>query len=238
MTFDFLVIIVIVNLMITITLWRTAARKPAKLKNKFVTELLRGKPIEPTHQPPKDVGAMARDQDWQFFNDFKDFADVVNWWFSDAHVGTNWRLQELADTDLKHDFSDMARYGRRYDVFHNHVRVGTLEVSPGLHYSAERPNIRTSIQLEWVRLLSAHTIRSFLSGMALHVCDPDPLATERIQASAAIEASLTTALWETQKIWEVDLDDYGSLELELNGLAVWYFKRGQAPAFRHGHGQR
>ena len=50
-------------------------------------------------------------------------------------------------------------FGRRYDVFRNQVRVGTLEVSP-LHKTSE---VRTSIRLEWVRVFPIGTIN--------HVCD-------------------------------------------------------------------
>ena len=49
-------------------------------------------------------------------------------------------------------------FGRRYDVFRNQDRVGTLEVSP-LHKTSE---VRTSIRLEWVRVFPIGTIN--------HVC--------------------------------------------------------------------
>ena len=49
-------------------------------------------------------------------------------------------------------------FGRRYDVFRNQVRVGTLEVSP-LHKTSE---VRTSIPLEWVRVFPIGTINPFL----------------------------------------------------------------------------
>jgi hypothetical protein len=150
-TFDFLVIIVILNMMATITLWRTAARKPAKLKKKLVSALLSSEPIVPNHRPPVIGEGFLSKAERQFFIDFEDFADVVNWWLADEHVGTRWRLQVLPDTDRKHGFSDMPQFGRRYDVFHNQVNVGTLEVCPGVGYSAAKPDVYTSIQQEWVR---------------------------------------------------------------------------------------
>jgi hypothetical protein len=95
------------------------------------------------------------------------FADVVNWWFADEHVGTDWRLQELPDTELRQNVSDMPQFGRGYDVFYNQVRIGTLEVSPGADYGSENPDVRTSIQLEWMRLLHVYTIREFLSSVGI-----------------------------------------------------------------------
>jgi hypothetical protein len=52
MTFETLVyIIVFVNLVLTIELWRRAARRPEKLKKKFFKRLFNTKPITPKHQP-------------------------------------------------------------------------------------------------------------------------------------------------------------------------------------------
>ncbi len=237
MTFNVLIALVILNLLAVFSLWRAAARRPAKLKKKFINELLHSKPIAPKHQPPKVIGeafsSLVTDEDRQFFKDFEEFADVMNWWFADEHVGTRWRLQELPNTELKHHFSDMPQFGRRYDVFHNQVQVGTLEVSSGVDYSAAKPNVHTSIQLEWVRLLSIGTIRAFLDGIALHVCDSHLIMKEYAQARAAIESCLIDALWQSQQISEFDVEpDYGDIELQLDGSPVWYFRRRQAPAFK------
>ena len=53
MTFEVLAIIVFLNAAATITLWRAAARKPEKLKKKFMTALLRSEPIVPSTSGPK-----------------------------------------------------------------------------------------------------------------------------------------------------------------------------------------
>ena len=129
-------------------------------------------------------------------------------------MGTGWRLQELPDTERKHVLSDTPQFGRRYDVFYNQVRLGTLEVSPGAGYDAKNPDVHTSVQVEWVRLLPIGTIRAFLNGIALHVCRPDPITKEYGEARAAIEESLTDALWQTQQISEYELEEsYGELKL-------------------------
>jgi hypothetical protein len=104
-TFDFLVIIVILNMMATITLWRTAARKPAKLKKKFVSALLSSEPIVPNHRPPVIGEGFLSKAERQFFIDFEDFADVVNWWLADE-------LSELAG-DSKYCPTPIANMGFR-----------------------------------------------------------------------------------------------------------------------------
>jgi hypothetical protein len=70
MTFEFLAVIVFLNAVATVALWRTAARKHVKLKKKFFASLLHSKPIVPKHQPPKTIGegwGLASDEDHQFF---------------------------------------------------------------------------------------------------------------------------------------------------------------------------
>jgi hypothetical protein len=234
MTFEVLGIIVFLNVMATITLWRAAARKPPKPKKKFIAALLYSKPIVPKHQSPKTIGekvpSLVREEDRLFFDDFADFAAVVNWWLADDHVGGPWRLQELPDTELKLDFSDMPDFGRRYAIFHNQVRLGTLEVSPDFRYSSEKPNVHTKINMDWVRLLAFGTVRGLLSDIALHVCDGNPSSREYFQTQMNIDRALTEPLWQTQQITDLGMDgeDWGELELRLDGSANWYFGRRQA----------
>jgi hypothetical protein len=76
MSFDTLTVIVLVNVVVTIALWLEATRRPpqTKLKKKFVKRLLHSEPITPKHQPPKTIDSSPR----EFFDDFADFANVVN----------------------------------------------------------------------------------------------------------------------------------------------------------------
>ena len=147
-----LIVVVVLNMIATITLWRTAARRPDKLKKKFLAALMDNKPIVPRHQRPESIGEGwgVHDRDRKFFTDFEDFADVVNWWFANPHAEEPWRLQELADTDLQLEFHDSPTYGRRYDIYHNQVRVGALELQAYLD-----GNVLANIKIEWARLAGA-----------------------------------------------------------------------------------
>jgi hypothetical protein len=70
--------------------------RPEKVKRKFFAALLNSKPITPRHQPPKaiseKISSLVADEDRRFFRDFEDFAEVVNWWLADEHVGSSWRI--------------------------------------------------------------------------------------------------------------------------------------------------
>jgi hypothetical protein len=238
---EVIAVIVAVNAIVTITLWREAARKPPRPNKKFLNELLDSEPITPKHERLKtaggDFGSMARDVDKRFFADFAPFADIVNEWLADEYVGSHWRLQELAEGDvrLNVDFSDGPRLGRCYAVFHNQVELGRLEIRPGYKYSAETPKVLTEIELGSVRLLSFDSIGDFLSAIAMCVCDDKAKYEEdeyHTNTNQVIVGALTKALWQSQQITEfADLDgqDWGELSLHLQGRAsAWYIDQREA----------
>src|SRR5262249_31828949 len=98
MTFETLVyIIVLVNLTLTIELWRRAARRPEKLKRKFLNQLWRTKPIMPKHQPAPPLERGVKKDPAKFSSDFEDFANVINCYLIDR---APWRLQELPTIEL------------------------------------------------------------------------------------------------------------------------------------------
>ena len=192
MTFETLVnIIVFVNLALTIELWRRAARRPEKLKRKFLNRLWRSKPITPKHEPPpplkKDAWGVGKEE-LQFFSDFEDFANVVNSWLTDPYVhphNSPWRLRELPKSELLMPLTDTSGpiYGRSYAVFHNQVRVGEIELEPGLNYSTQNPRVTIHVELDWVRLLPFETIRSFLTDIAEHISEYRPGTVEYVQTN-------------------------------------------------------
>jgi hypothetical protein len=222
-SFEILAIIVFLNVAATITLWRTAARRPEKLKKKFLDRLWHSKPITPKHQPPPPLEEVlfVRKEAWlQFVSDFEDFANVVNW-----HQGP-WRLQELPESELSKLAEDSPAYGRRYAVFHNQARLGEIEVEPDSRYSTQDPRVLVHIQLNSVRLLTHRTIRDFLVNIALHVSAADPGTVEYFRTHQKIDLALTDVLWEAQEISQFggmgDYPGYGQIAVELSGLASFY----------------
>jgi hypothetical protein len=244
-SFQILTIVVFVTAGATIELWQRAARRPEKLKKKFLKRIFDTKPITPKHEPPpREVetpgvfGKKAKTELMQFFNDFEDFANVVNWWLAEEYNQRPWRLQELPKVDLSlhGDFTHGPRYGRSYAIFHNQERLGALEISPGLKYSAESPQIITHVELESVRVLPFDTIRTFLTDIALHTCDFDRGTEEYFQAQQAIDRAMTEALWQMNQVSRFGLDfvgdDYGEIHLRLDGTATWYVGRRDCEAFQ------
>lgn len=237
MTFETLVyIIVLVNLGLTIELWRRAARRPEKLKKKFLNRLWRSKPITPKHERPAPLTkdrVFVGDAELQFFSDFEDFADVINSWLTDPYVyphNSPWRLQELPKSELLYLGGDQPTYGRTYAVFHNQVRLGNIELRPLWDYSTQNPRVEVHVELDWVRLLAAGTIRGFLIAIAQHVSEYRSGTVEYVQTNQQIDLALTGVLWETQEISQYGMHNepgYGQIEVQLDGLATYYLKRRQ-----------
>jgi hypothetical protein len=132
MSYDFLTTIVVINAIVTISLWRQLASKTTnrpKLKKWAATALWDSAPIVPRHDPPKAAGgkypALVNDVDRLFFADFKDFADVVNWWLAEKFTKSRFRLQDLPDGDLSLnvDFSSGPTLGRSFAIYYNQTRV-------------------------------------------------------------------------------------------------------------------
>jgi hypothetical protein len=232
MSFDFLTFIVIVNVAFTIALWSQAARRPEKLKKKFVKRLHSGDPITPKHQPPQTLGgdfaSQVSREDRLFFNDFAEFG-VVNKWLADEHVGSRWRLQELPETELTlHGVFDYGpSFGRRYEVFYNQVHVGELEIQPFMYDKADGQSVITRIHLDYVRLLTFGTIRDFFAAIAMHACYESRDSKEYLEAQQAMDRAMTEALWRSNAVdvYDINAADYGEIDLRLDGVASFYLER-------------
>jgi hypothetical protein len=162
MSYEVLVAIVVINAGLTFSLWRqmgTKANKPAGPHQKAATALWHSDPIVPLHEPPNVPGgklsSWATDTDKAFFLDFKDFAVVVNWWLADKYVASRFRLQDLPDGDmsLNVDADSGPMIGRCFAVHHNRTRLGRIEIHPSYGYSADNPEVWTSMEIGSTRLL-------------------------------------------------------------------------------------
>jgi hypothetical protein len=237
--FEILAIVVFLNILATIELWRRAARRPEKLKRRFRKRVWESKPITPKHQPPPPLkkGYAVGNAELQFFSDFEDFANVVNGWLADPNNyphGSPWRLQELPESELSALGMDSPTYGRRYAVFYNQVRLGEIEVKPDWKYSTKNPRVTVHIELDWVRLLHFGTIRGFLTDIALHISDYRRETTGYVQTNQEIDRAMMSVLWHTQEISQYGLEpSYGEIEVELDGVASFYLEQ----AWRNQAGQ-
>jgi hypothetical protein len=243
MTYDFLIIIVVINAVATLSLWGKVAgksiRRP-KLNKKAATALWRSDPIIPKHDPPKpgaNFSSLADDEDRQFFADFKDFADVVNWWLADEFTASRFRLQDLPawDLNLNVDYSHGPTLGRSFAIYYNQTRLGRLEISPGHEYSTAHPRVYTSLEIDWARFLSFDELTDFLDAIMHHVTNNDGTNDDYINARQSVLYGLTRTLWDNYRVSRYDNADdeqWGELTVSFDGVAFFYIDRRDAPARR------
>lgn len=241
MSYEVIVAIVAINAVATLSLWRQVANKvnrPTGLNKKAAKALWQSGPMVPRHNPPKVVGgdfpSLVDDKDKAFFADFKEFADVVNWFLADMHVGSRFRLQELPDghvrLNIAYDSGPIA--GRCFAVYYNQTRVGRLEIHPSYKYAADTPEVHTSVEIDWSRFLAYRTLTDFLWTIADHIDHPGP-TVDRTAARQSIQNALTETLWGKYQITQSDrfLDqdlDWGDLNVIFHGSADWYIRRRDA----------
>src|SRR6266699_1821582 len=119
------------------SLERKSARSERDAKQE--ASILSGLPIDPKHANPKLKGWRISDSLRHFFADFGRFGVIANEW--PPIKDSSWRLQELKDTKLRTFNNDVPKQGRRYDVFYNRQRVGSLEIADTSDYTIEEPRV-------------------------------------------------------------------------------------------------
>jgi hypothetical protein len=241
MSYDFLTTIVVINAIVTISLWRQLASKTTnrpKLKKWAATALWDRAPIVPRHDPPKAAGgkypALVDDVDRLFFADFKDFADVVNWWLADEFTESRFRLQDLPDGDvrLNIDYRAGPVYGRCFALYYNQTKLGRLEIHPSYNYSIQTPEVSTSVEIDWARFVGFDELTEFLDVIAMHTTSQNS-KIDKIATGQSIHYGLTKTLWENYRVSKYDNpdnEDWGELNLSFHGMADFYIGRRDAPA--------
>jgi hypothetical protein len=205
MSYEVLVVIAVINGIATILLWQQVAAKAnqrLRLNKKAEDAVWRSEPIEPRHDPPKVVGGgfpLANDVDRAFFEDFKEFADVVNWSLADKFTPSPFRLQDMPDGTVSIDYIPDGRMdpipGRCFALYYNQTRVGRLEIHPRYNYTTETPQVYTSAQIDKARLIGSRTLTGFLSAIADHISDRGQMGDRRREIWETIQYALTETLW-------------------------------------------
>ena len=144
-------------------------RKAGKSEREAKQEdnILVGTLIEPKHANPKlrRWGWRISDSLRRFFADFDRFGVIANGW---APIKNSpWRLQELKDTKLRTFDSDTPKQGRRYDVFYNQQRVGSLEISDTSDYTTDESRVCANVLIRDARLIPLDDVSRFLTSIAM-----------------------------------------------------------------------
>ena len=239
MSHEVLVVIAVINAVATIFLWRqmgTKASRPLRLNKKAEDAVWRSEPIVPRHDPPKLVGGgfpLANDVDRAFFEDFKEFADVVNWSLADRFTPSPFRLQELPGGTVSipyvPDGSMDPIPGRCFALFHNQTCVGRLEIMPSYNYTTETPLLNTYVRIDRARLLGFRILTDFLWTIADHVSDGGHTGNRRSVIWETIQYAMTEAMWSKYTIdyspfMDEDLD-FGELNVSFDGSAAFFIER-------------
>lgn len=156
---------------------------------KHEDNVLVGTPIEPKHANPTlkrwGISKSLR----RFFADFDQFGVVANGW--GPIKDSPWRLQELKNTRLRTFNNDSPEHGRRYDLFYNQQRVGSLEIADIPEYTTEEPGVRANVVIRDARLVPFDDISRFLTGIATLLSAGT--GDEYAEAKGKLEIALTQA---------------------------------------------
>ncbi len=246
MSYEILTTIVAINAFVTLVLWRQVNKKinrPLGPNKKGAKALWHSDPIVPKHDPPKEAGvsvpSLVDDADRFFFEDFREFVDVLNWWLADKHIGSSFRLQELPDDDmsLNVDFESGPTFGRCFALYYNQMKIGRIEIHPVSSYTTENPEVNTSVKITWSRLLHFYEIIEFFGAIAAHLTTREKGRDNSFAVERSVQFAMTETLWDEYRISEYDrqlgdYEDWGELEVNFQGVAEFYMQRKIADAFR------
>jgi len=208
-----------------ITLFQRTSPNANRPKQQVSNDLVFGKPIVPKHERPQAIGdgypALAGDEDRHFFYHFAEFGNALNAWLANKFTGSNWRVQELPKTTLTLDaIDDQPTFGRRYEVFCGPNKLGRLEITASYPYDTEARQVRASIKLDWVRLLSWDTVMDFLQAVSVHISSDGDQSNAHL-----LNAAMSRSLWNSLQVHSEDLGlDWGDLEVTVRGRADHYLR--------------
>ena len=194
------------------------------LSQAALKKLLYDGPIIPKHDRPSHLTGdhdadFASSHEHSFFEWFDLFTEMANRQMSSEP----WRFQEKSETVLRKSF-DGPLYGRRYDIFHNQLQVGLIEISADLVYkfAPDDPNVDTEIVLTNVRLLPFHAVLRLLNGLALWLAVDD---TEQVPIKVKMQnlAAMTECLWDNLEHYSTEYDPvWTELSVHWDGKATNY----------------
>jgi len=119
---------------------RLKAFEPPRLSKKGLALLALSGPITVKHNSPKYLTSDgketwgANEHDFQCFQYLWYFPHYINKLYTD--LDEPFRIQELGDTRIPD--SESPRYGRRYEVYFNHFKLGIVQISAGSNFCEDK----------------------------------------------------------------------------------------------------
>ncbi|RWP37984.1 hypothetical protein [Mesorhizobium sp.] len=191
-----------------------------------------GERHKPQHEPPKSLIDGGAVQSFitaaheVLFEDFRWFGAVLN-----QHVAEAWAIEELNDTDVRG--IEGPEVGRRYQVYYNACKMGTMQVTVGGHEWIFRPETfaenrqaQVEIDLDYLRFVPFDAAESLISSIVLFIGPfRDDGEGARSKAASVAAAALTGHLWESVRSPDVDMSfefgTEGPYELLRNTTDHW-----------------
>ena len=134
---------------------------------------MRSSTTPPDLTPDGKTRTGAEDYDFECFNSFRHFANLIN-----HREGRGpFRLQELADTEIRGGpGQDSPAYGRRYEIYDNRCKLGTLEISASSDWYFNRADKSVDMTIAIDKMspleISYSNLGGFLCSMAMLVMSP------------------------------------------------------------------
>ncbi len=170
-----------------------------------------GRPIIPKHKRPEGIPESGFDVSPEvhlLFSDFARFADRLNKsWEEDSR----WRVQEGEKSRFL--IGDHIAYGRVYDVFCNHRKMGSLGITDGYEYSSGNPNVTVHARLADARLIDADGIMDFFDVVSRWICST---REQILENRNLVHQAMLHTMWEVGP--SVNLAQH--LEVTLSGTAM------------------
>jgi hypothetical protein len=196
-------------------------RKAGKSEREAKQEdnILLGTPIEPKHANPRLKRWGITESLRRFFADFDQFGVIANRWA--PIMDSPWRLQELKDIRLRTFKNDSPKHGRRYDLFYNQQRVGSLEIADTPDYTTEEPRVCANVVIRDARLIPLDEVSRVLTSIAILLSAGT--GDEYAEAKRNVETALIQAHW-MKRSEDMDAPAEVVVEVSFLGSATTYIK--------------
>ncbi|WP_087005363.1 hypothetical protein [Rhizobium sullae] len=172
---------------------------------------LGGERHKPEHKQPASLAAGRAIASWItpaheiLFDDFRWFAALLNMQLTDP-----WAIEELNDTNIRG--FEGPEFGRRYQVWYNACKVGTMQVMMSFDGMLKRNNFsenrsaRVKLDLDYLRFIPYIDAGSLIYQIVLLVRDFDFTNGDasRAKARATAADALGGYLWEAVREPEFD----------------------------------
>ncbi len=189
---------------------RIAAMEERAVENNFtniIKQIEEGDRHLPEHQQPASLVAGGAIESWInsshqiLFEDFRWFAAVMN-----RHLADAWVIEELNDTSVRG--IDGPDIGRRYQVWYNACKMGTLQVTVAGFGSLKPEQFESNksacldLELHYLRFVPYQDAHNLIYNLALFMRSFDLNKDHVSRADASFEASraLSGYLWETVRV--------------------------------------